>query len=171
MAAVLGFEQFGLPTVVFGVALAYSGASLYAMRIWLDRRRAGQLRLRNSLHKKLTGAMLLVLTLDSVGYLVAVQYVVTNDPAVNSALADIFVAVALVTITVGLILPGLISHAVTQIATGARRLATGDLETARSVPQTEYVVVHSAGELGDMALSFNTMQDEAARVGCSRRRS
>jgi amino acid transporter len=30
LSAVLGFQQFGLPTVLFGLALAYSGAALYA---------------------------------------------------------------------------------------------------------------------------------------------
>src|SRR4029077_17722557 len=41
VAAVLGFQQFGLPTVVFGLVLAYSGAALYAWRIIEYRRRAG----------------------------------------------------------------------------------------------------------------------------------
>ena len=34
IAAILGFQQFGLPTVVFGLALAYSGAALYAWASW-----------------------------------------------------------------------------------------------------------------------------------------
>jgi len=37
VAAILGFQQFGLPTVVFGLALAYSGAALYAWRVIEDR--------------------------------------------------------------------------------------------------------------------------------------
>jgi amino acid transporter len=41
LAAVLGFQQFGLPTVVFGLALAYSGAALYAWRVVEDRLSAG----------------------------------------------------------------------------------------------------------------------------------
>jgi hypothetical protein len=55
-SAVLGFEQFGLPTVVFGVALAYSGAALYALRVWQDRRRSGNREPKRSLHATLTGA-------------------------------------------------------------------------------------------------------------------
>jgi hypothetical protein len=55
------------------VALAYSSAALYAARIWWDRRLAGEEGLRTSLHKKLTGAVLLVMTLDSVGHLIAVR--------------------------------------------------------------------------------------------------
>jgi amino acid transporter len=80
VAAVLGFEQFGLPTVVFGVALAYSGATLYAVRCWQDRRAAGLPRTAGSLQSKLTGAMLLVLTLDGVGYLIAVRFVARDEP-------------------------------------------------------------------------------------------
>ena len=30
LSAILGFQQFGMPTVLFGLALAYSGAALYA---------------------------------------------------------------------------------------------------------------------------------------------
>ena len=41
VAAILGFQQFGLPTVVFGLALAYSGAALYAWRVMEDRIRDG----------------------------------------------------------------------------------------------------------------------------------
>jgi amino acid transporter len=57
LSAVLGFQQFGLPTVVFGLALAYSGAGLYAWRVIEDRRRAGLPALAQTLHVKLTGAM------------------------------------------------------------------------------------------------------------------
>ncbi|MDP9221177.1 MAG: amino acid permease [Actinomycetota bacterium] len=179
VSAVLGFEQFGLPTVVFGIALAYSGAALYALRKRADRRRSGQPSMRGSLHRKLTGAMLVVLTLDSVGYLVAVRYAGRLDPEINTVLADIFVAVSLVTISVGLVLPGLISHAVSQVATAAQGLASGtladltwameslaagDLDTTRPSVVTRHVVVHSADELGAMAKSFNTMQDEVTRA-------
>jgi diguanylate cyclase (GGDEF)-like protein/PAS domain S-box-containing protein len=179
VSAVLGFEQFGLPTVVFGVALSYSGAALYALRVWQDRRRDGEERPKRSLHTKLTGAMLLVMLLDSVGYLIAVNSVEGLEPAVKSALADIFVAVTLVTISVGLVLPGTIAHVAGQVAAAARRLATGtladltrameslaagDLDAARARVDTAQIAVHSADELGAMATSFNTMQDEVART-------
>jgi diguanylate cyclase (GGDEF)-like protein len=180
MSAVLGFQQFGLPTVVFGVVLAYSGAALYGWRRWSDARLAGPSPVRNSLHKKLTGAMLLVMTLDSVGYLVAVGQVDrTSSPALVAALEDIFVAVALVTISVGLVLPGMIAHTAGQVAEAADRLAngtladltnameslaSGDLNAARARIDSQRVVVHSADELGAMAVSFNTMQDEVART-------
>ena len=127
MSAVLGFQQFGLPTVVFGLALAYSGAGLYAVRTWQDRRLANEKGVRTSLHKKLTGAMLLVMTLDSVAYLIAVRFVDQRNPGLLGALEDIFVAVSLITISVGLILPGVIAHTATQVAAAADRLATGTL--------------------------------------------
>jgi diguanylate cyclase (GGDEF)-like protein len=179
LTAVLGFQQFGLPTVVFGMALAYSGAALYAVRRWSDERSLNASRIRNSLHKKLTGAMLLVLLLDSVGYLVAVGYVDQGQPALVAALEDIFVAVALITVSVGLVLPGMISHTAREVADAADRLATGtladltqameslaagDLNAVRARVDTRRVVVHSSDELGAMAISFNTMQDEVART-------
>jgi diguanylate cyclase (GGDEF)-like protein/PAS domain S-box-containing protein len=179
VSAVLGFEQFGLPTVVFGVVLAYSGAALYALRVWQDRRRNGERAWQGSLHTKLTGAMLMVMLLDSVGYLIAVNSIRRGDPALKSALADIFVAVALVTISVGLVLPGTIAHAAGQVAASARRLATGtlsdltrameslaagDLSAARARVDVQHIAVHSTDELGAMALSFNRMQDEVART-------
>ena len=179
LSAVLGFQQFGLPTVVFGLALAYSGAGLYAVRTWQDRRLSGDQGVKTSLHKKLTGAMLLVMTLDSVGYLIAVGFVDSGNLALIAALEDIFVAVSLITISVGLVLPGVIAHTASQVATAADRLATGtlsdftkamekfasgDLATASARIDTRHVVVHSSDELGAMAESFNTMQDEVARA-------
>jgi diguanylate cyclase (GGDEF)-like protein len=179
VSAVLGFEQFGLPTVVFGVALAYSGATLYAVRCWQDRRAAGLPRRAGSLQSKLTGAMLLVLTLDGIGYLIAVRFVARDEAAVNTILSDIFVAVAVVTVSVGLVLPGLIAFAATQVASAARRLAEGsladltwamenladgDLDSVRPAVAVQPVVVHSSGELAEMAASFNVMQDEVERA-------
>ena len=61
LSAILGFQQFGLPTVLFGLALAYSGGALYAWRLIEDRRGFGLPSLAHSLHLKLTGAMLFVL--------------------------------------------------------------------------------------------------------------
>jgi diguanylate cyclase (GGDEF)-like protein len=85
----------------------------------------------------------------------------------------------LVTVSVGLVLPGLIAHAATQVATAARRLAEGsladltwamqnladgDLDSVRPAVSLQPVVVHSSGELADMAASFNTMQEEVTRA-------
>ena len=73
----------------------------------------------------------------------------------------------------------MISHTAGQVAEAADRLATGtladltkamenlasgDLHAARARVDSQRVVVHSADELGAMAVSFNTMQDEVGRA-------
>jgi PAS domain S-box-containing protein len=181
-STVLGFQQFGLPTVIAGLALAYAGSALYALRIAGDRKRTGERMFVRSLHLKLTGAMLLVLVLDGAGYLAAVLHITKDDPALITALQDIFVAVALLTITVGLVLPGLIGHAVGQVATAADRitreglkeliaaidaLGTGDLQRPSAPLVVEAVEVRSRDEVGAMAESFNVMQKEIARASLS----
>ena len=52
-----------------------------------------------------------MLALDGAGYLLAVEHVDHEQAALVAALEDIFVAVALLTVTVGLVLPGMIAHA------------------------------------------------------------
>ena len=179
VSTILGFEQFGLPTVLAGLALAYSGSALYALRRRTDRRRAGVRGPRWSLHAKLSGAMLLVLVLDGSGYLLAIHHVPRHHTELVTALADIFVVVALLTISVGLVLPGMISHAAEEVARAADRLATGtltdfsramqalgrgDLEAAHARVDVAPVVVHSRDEVGAMAASFNTMQQRMAQA-------
>ena len=178
VSTVLGFQQFGLPTVVAGVCLAYSGSALYAWRKFSDRRRRGLPGFANTIHLKLTGAMLAVLALDGAGYLIAVQKIGGNSVLVE-ILADIFVLVALLTICVGLVLPGMIGHATTEVANAARRLADGpladfceamdalnrgDLDAARVVVDIPPLAIRSHDELGAMAASFNQMHDEIARA-------
>ncbi|MFN2464098.1 MAG: amino acid permease [Candidatus Dormibacteria bacterium] len=179
VSTILGFQQFGLPTVLFGIALAYSGSVLYAWRILADRRGSGlPLRVR-SLHLKLTGAMLAVLVLDGAGYLLAVTSLGRSGQEVLvTACEDIFVAVALLTIAVGLILPGAIAHATSQVAAAAdhlavgpladltralERLGVGHLDQPLADPSFEAVVVQTKDELSAMANSFNTMQSEVLR--------
>jgi signal transduction histidine kinase len=179
ISTLLGFEQFGLPTVLAGLGLAYSGSVLYAFRCWSDRRRAGVTGGLRSLHLKLTGAMLLVMTLDGAGYFIAVAHTRSGhpDPRLVAVLEDVFVAVALLTISVGLILPGMISHAATSIARAADELASGaladltramralehgDLDAAHARAEVNPIKIHSRDELGAMAASFNTMQSEVA---------
>src|SRR5262249_44628636 len=99
-----------------------------------------------------------------------------------TALEDIFVAVALLTISVGLVLPGMIGHALGQVARAADRLATGtladlsramgalasgDLEAAHARVNVERVVVYTGDGVGEMASSFNAMQEEAALAAAS----
>lgn len=179
LTTVLGFQQFGLPTVLTGVAFAYSGAVLYAWRKISDRRKLGLPRIARTLHLKLTGAMLLVLMLDAVGYLIAVSHVPVHDTALIAMLEDVFVAVALLTISVGLILPGMIAHSAVEVSKAAERLVTGtladftrsmralaagDLDAAKARFEFVPVVAHSRDEVGDMALSFNKLQEEIGRA-------
>ncbi len=178
VSAVFGFQQFGLPTVLIGLVFAYSGSALYAWRKYSDRRKAGLPGVARSLHVKLTGAMLLVLVLDGAGYLIAVGSVAHDEIAKLALLEDIFVAVAMLTISVGLVLPGMIAHSAVEVSGAAKRLTTGtladfstamqalgrgDLDAAHARVDIRPVIVNSRDEVGEMAESFNVLQDEIAR--------
>ena len=177
-ATLLGFEQYGLPTVIISLFLCYAGVGLYAWRRWRDRAGTERGRFRISLHAKLTTAMIAVIALDGVGYLIAIDHVPKGDGILVAILKDIFVGVALLTINVGLVIPGIVSHAVGEIAAAARRLAEGtladltaamqalsrgDLEAAQAQGELVPVRVHTRDELADMAISFNRMQGEVGR--------
>lgn len=179
LTTVLGFQQFGLPTVLAGIAFAYSGSVLYAWRKMSDRRKKGLSMIGRTLHLKLTGTMLFVLVLDAAGYLIAVSHVPGQEQGLIVALEDIFVVVALLTISVGLILPGTIAQSAIEVSEAAeqlvkgtladftramRALAAGDLETAKADFVFAPVIVHSRDEIGDMALSFNRLQGEIGRA-------
>lgn len=179
LTAILGFQQFGLPTVQIGIVFAYSGSVAYAWRKFADHRKAGLPGISRTLHLKLTGAMVLVLTLDAIGYLIAVGNVPANHEALIVILEDTFVVVALLTIGVGLILPGMIAHSAVEVSRAAeklvkgtladftramRALAAGDLDAAKAHFDLAPIVVHSRDEVGDMALSFNKLQEEIGRA-------
>jgi PAS domain S-box-containing protein len=179
LTAILGFQQFGLPTVLIGITFAYSGSALYAWRKFSDRRKMGLPGIARTLHLKLTGAMLLVLVLDTAGYLIAVSHVSVHDTALIVMLEDIFVVVALLTISVGLVLPGMIAHSAVEVSKAAERLvkgtladftramralSAGDLDAAKAHFDLVPVAVHSHDEVGDMALSFNKLQEEIGRA-------
>ncbi len=177
LSALFGFEQFGLSTVLIGLGFAYSGSALYAWRRYDDRKREGLPGMAGTLQVKLTSAMLLVLALDGAGYLTAVSNLPPQQSALMTALADIFVAVAMLSITVALVLPGMIAHSVMEVSSVARRLATGtladfsramqalgrgDLDGAHARVDITPVRITSQDEIGDMAASFNTLQ---AQIG------
>jgi PAS domain S-box-containing protein len=179
LSAVLGFEQYGLPTVLAGLTMAYSGSAMYVWRRWRDKSQLTVNGVTRSIHTKLTGAMLLVLALDGAGYLLAVDHVNKHQVELITGLQDIFVAVALLTITVGLVLPGMIAHAAEMVARSADRLTTGTLsdfnnamealaagniEAAHVEIDLEPITIRSADEMGAMAVSFNTMQRQIARA-------
>ena len=175
LSAILGFQQFGLPTVLFGLALAYSGAALYAWRVIEDRLREGLPVVARTLHTKLTGAMLFVLVLDGGGYFMAVSSIADGHKALMAALEDIFVVVALLTISVGLVLPGMITHTATEVSEAAKRLTSGmlrefsqamaalgrgELDAAHVSVNILPVKILSHDELGEMGKSFNILQEE-----------
>ncbi|MDB5971328.1 MAG: hypothetical protein JWQ90_3778 [Hydrocarboniphaga sp.] len=175
VSALLGFEQFGLPTVVVGVVFAYAGSALYAWRTISDRRLAGLPGLQFALQFKLTGAMLMVLVLDGAGYLLAVSNIPHQESALLTALADIFVAVAMLSITVALVLPGMVAHSAKELSNAARHLAAGtmaefsramaalgrgDIDAAHVRFDVAPVRIHSRDEVGEMAASFNLLQGE-----------
>jgi two-component system, sensor histidine kinase len=179
ISAMLGFEQFGISTVMIGLAMAYSGVALYAWRKISDRRRAGLPGVKSTLHLKLTGAMLTVLVLDGAGYLLAVTSLPPSDNALVDGLQDIFVAVAMLTISVGLILPGIIARSAIEVRDAARRLSSGvlkdfstamaalgrgDLDSARTSVKIVPIKIHSRDELGDMVESFNLLQNEVGKA-------
>jgi diguanylate cyclase (GGDEF)-like protein len=179
LSTLLGFQQFGLPTVLAGLGMAYSGSIAYAWRKWSDRREARERGVRRSLHLKLAGAMIGVMVLDGGGYLLAVSHVDKGEAELVSLLSDIFVAVALLTVAVGLVLPGIISHATQQVAQGADRLARGTLadftramqalsqgrlREAHASVEVSPVHVRARDEVGQMAASFNLMLDEISRA-------
>jgi signal transduction histidine kinase/ActR/RegA family two-component response regulator len=178
VSAILGFQQFGLKTVLIGMVFAYSGLALYAWRKFTDRRKAGLPGIARTLHIKLTGAMLLVLALDAAGYYLAVQSVGAQEVVLRSVLEDIFVAVAMLTISVGLVLPGMIAHCAVEVSRAARdlvggtladfsnamqALGHGNLDAAHARVEFQPVTVNSRDEVGEMAISFNVLQAEVAR--------
>ncbi len=114
IAAILGFEQFGLRTVIMGLIFAYSGAAFYGWRVLEDRHRDGLRGFPDTIHLKLTGAMVAVLLFDGVGYFIAIEHLVRADASMVAALQDIFVVVALLTVGVGLVLPGMVAHDATR---------------------------------------------------------
>src|SRR5262249_698768 len=83
-------------------------------------------------------------------------------------------------ITVGLVLPGMIAHSATQVRDAAKRLTLGtvkdfslamralgqgDLEGAHATVDIRPVSIHSRDELGEMAQSFNLLQQEVKDAG------
>ena len=112
----------------------------------------------------------------------------------SRSLEDIFVAVAMLTIAVGMVLPGMIAHSVVQVSQAANRLVTvtladfvlgmqslgrGDLERAHAHVDVTPVTVNTRDEIGQMAENFNLLQRaivesviglDAAREGLARSR-
>ncbi len=151
LAAVFGFQQFGLSTVVVGLVFAYSGAALYGWRKLEDRHLRGTSKAKY-LHLKLSGVMVTVLFLDGAGYYLAIASIPKVEAGMVAALQDIFVVVAMMTIGVGLVLPGMVAHAATrelELVNDSLRSGTEALEVEVSERQLAqerllHVVSHDA---------------------------
>lgn len=180
ITTIFGFQQFGITRVIIGIAFAYAGALFLVARILIDRAQKGLPLIRSSLQMKLTGTMIFVLLFDSIGYLIAVQTVIAHQAgsALIAILEDIFVLVALVTISVGLIIPGMIVTSAVNISKAAKALAegtlkdfsnammalgNGQLERAVANININFIPAYSSDEVGMMSESFNLLQAEIAR--------
>jgi diguanylate cyclase (GGDEF)-like protein len=163
ISAVFGFEQFGLPTMLIGLLLAYSGGVLFAWRKLEDRRRGNLHGIPRSLHVKLTIMMVAVLSLDGGGYLIAIHSIAKSDPRIVAALQDIFVIVALTTIGAGLAMPSIIADAATRelgisnatLRRGAAALETEISERKLAEERLHYAASHD--ELTGLANRANFM--------------
>lgn len=175
LSIVFGFQQYGLVTILTGILLSFLGMGLYAWRCYSDRRAQGLPIISKGLHVKLTGVMILILILDGCGYIFAVSHISDRNSALVVALEDIFVVVALLTISVGIIVPSIVVETATEISNAAqkiskdvvkefsnalRALGKGNLEGAKLSVQPIPVSVRSNDELGEMAQSFNELQSE-----------
>jgi signal transduction histidine kinase len=170
---VLGFAQFGLSTVILGLVLAGAAALGRVWRRLEDRAASPAGFTGHTLHAKLTGSMLLVLALYTGGYAAALARIPPAQNATVALLNDIFVAVAMLTLSVGIILPGMIAHTAEQVSEAAARLvagtlsdfssamaalAAGNLDDAHVSLDIQPLPVRSDDELGHMAQNFNLMQ-------------
>lgn len=175
LTTIFGFQQFGLSTMIAGIAFAFTGIALYFWRKITDRKKLNLPAIPKSLHLKLSGTLVSVLVLDAVGYLIAVNSIAQENTALIVVLEDIFVVVALLTLTIGFILPGMIAHAAIEISDAAKKLVggtlrdfsnamealgKGNLESAHANIDIKPVKINSADEIGEMAYQFNQMQEE-----------
>ena len=181
LATCLGFEQFGLPTVLLSLGLAYAGSIFYAWRLITDRRRAGLPGIQRSLqpqaHRRDGGRD------GARRRRLPAGRPAPSTPATRrsiSLLQDIFVAVAILTITVGLVLPGhhrpggradlrgrrapRHRHAGRPDARDAARSAPATSTAAKARVDVVPVDVRSRDEVGELARSFNLMQEEVGRA-------
>ena len=179
VSTVLGFQQFGLPTVIAGLGLAYCG--LGALRRRRSGRRAGQPACRGSarsLHLKLTGAMLRCWCSTAP----ATCWPSTTSTASSAALVD----GARGHLRRGRAADdhrraraarhdrprvGKSGKAAERLARGTladlnraiTALGAGDLDSVHPPPVVKEVVVRSRDEIGVMADNFNVMQREIGR--------
>ncbi|MDR3490834.1 MAG: amino acid permease [Gammaproteobacteria bacterium] len=178
MCTIFGFQQYGLQPVIGGIVFIYAALIFYIWRVALDQKKLGiylEKKFFHSLHFKLTVAMLFVLSLDAIGYLIAISNIPNTNSSLVVILEDIFILVALLTLGVGLVMPSLIvksvkdvSNAATQLVHGTlkdfsfamKALGLGNLDEATIKVDITPVFVNSQDEIGEMANNFNIMQYE-----------
>lgn len=130
--------------------------------------------------------MVLVLVLDGIAYLLAVNSIGEGHHQLVAVLADIFVAVALLTISVGLVLPGMITYSATEVTKAAKRLTSGalrdftramaalcrgDIQAAHASVDIVPVKANSRDELGEMpraSISCREMREAALSLDDAR---
>lgn len=180
ISLIFGFQQFGLTAVIVGIAFPFTGLLFYFWRKIKDHYKQGlPLVSIRSLHLKLTGTMLAVLALDSIGYLIAVKSLPEAQTALITSLEDIFVTVALLTLAIGLVVPAMVAHAASQVSAAANNLVTGtladfaramqalgrgELDKARARIDINPIHITSKDEIGQMGESFNLLQETVANA-------
>lgn len=179
ISTIFGFQQYGLSTMIIGITFAFIGIPLYFWRYARERYKNGLTLIPRTLHIKLTGTLIIVLLFDAIGYLIAVHNIDSTHSQLMIVLQDIFVVVALMTLTVGLILPGMIIHVAGEINEAAKRiiknnlttlsfamekLGSGNLEKTTLNYDVVPIKITTHDEIGEMAKSFNIMQDEIRKT-------
>lgn len=170
-----GLQAWGIQAVLVGLVMVL-GAGVFDLA-----RGLGPAGAHGSIHAKLLAGMLMILALNGLGYLAAHQALRASDPLLTALIDDVFVAVALLTVLVGVALPAMIVHALTRAAEAAERLTDGavsglcegidalgrgELDGASVVVPVERLETPFRDEIGRIAASINTLQidvQQAAR--------
>lgn len=121
----------------------------------------------------------LLLAIATAGYWLASQNLPTDNAALADGLRSLFIAGVLVTVALGLMLPGRVARSadevsdaslrlangtLTQLRNALRALAAGKLDAATAALDVSVLKDSGDDELGRMAASFNLLQSEIARV-------
>jgi len=136
-------------------------------------------RTTQSLRLRWRAVAALLLAIMTAAYWLASQNLPAANPAVADGLRNLFIAAALLTVALGLTLPGQTARAADEVSDAALRLASGTLaELSRAIRalgaghlddvnapvDVAILQARSCDELGRMAACFNQMQAEIARI-------
>lgn len=171
ITTVFGLQLYGLVAILNGLAFVLAGASLLFIRKLLDGNHLGNL--LHSLYFKIAGPIFLVLAVDASGYLIAVYALPDDFLLLKTILEDIFTLIAILTIVVGLVLPGVLARTaekvtqtaqslmngvVTDFVNAMKALSLGKLDEASVSINVEPIKVTSNDEFGVMLRTFNLLQ-------------